>query len=93
MLRVIALPEITRLGLSGAGQVAAPQPAAAGTAAAKPYPAYTQFIEQKGREIILWALEKTHFNASSAARILEIPRSTLRSKMEKYAIGQGEPAS
>ena len=88
-LRVIALPEITQLGLSGTADVAAPAPANADSPAAKSYPAYTEFIEQKDREIILWALEKTRFNASSAAQILEIPRSTLRSKMEKYAIERG----
>ena len=93
MLRVIALPEITQLGLSGTEDVAATEPAEAGTSAARPYPWYAEFIERKDREIILWALEKTRFNASSAARILEIPRSTLRSKMEKYSIEPGEPAS
>ncbi len=93
VLRVIALPEITRLGLSGTENVVARAPAAPGPPARNRYPAYTEFIEQKDREIILWALEQSRFNASSAARILGIPRSTLRSKMEKYAIGQGEPAS
>ena len=92
--RVIALPEIAQLGLSGTEQVAAPPPpAAAGTAVAKPYPPYARFIEQKDREIILWALGQARFNTSNAARILEIPRSTLRSKMEKYAIGHGESMS
>jgi len=34
----------------------------------------------------MWALKKTHFNTSNAAKLLDLPRSTLRSKMEKYGI-------
>ena len=91
--RVIALPEIAELGLSRADSVPVIGANIQNTAEPARYPAYTEFIESKDREIILWALEEAHFNTSSAAKILRIPRSTLRSKMEKYAIGQGKPAS
>ncbi|MCP4202617.1 MAG: sigma-54-dependent Fis family transcriptional regulator, partial [bacterium] len=90
VLRIIALPETEQLGLSGTKGTSATVPADTGAQAATPYPAYTDFIEQKDREIILWALEETRFNTSTASKILEIPRSTLRSKMEKYGIGQRE---
>jgi DNA-binding NtrC family response regulator len=50
------------------------------------FPAYREYTEQKDREILLWALKTSHFNTSHAAKLLELPRSTLRSKMQKYGI-------
>lgn len=88
VLRVIALPEITQLGLSAADSGLETRTVRPKAAPATAYPGYNDFIEGKDREIILWALEETHYNTSSAAKLLKIPRSTLRSKMEKYGIKQ-----
>ncbi len=51
------------------------------------YPPFNQFIASKEREIIHWALQKSGQNVSRAAELLQIPRSTLRSKMAKLGIG------
>lgn len=48
------------------------------------FTSYKDYMLQKDREILDWALEKAQFNTSQAAKILDLPRSTLRSKMEKY---------
>ena len=88
MLRVIALPEITQRGLSAVHSGLETKTVRTEAPPATAYPAYNDFIEGKDREIILWALEETHYNTSSAAKLLKIPRSTLRSKMEKYGIKQ-----
>ncbi len=44
---------------------------------------FEEYIKNKEREIISWALQKTTNNISTAAKLLGLPRSTLRSKMEK----------
>ncbi len=49
----------------------------------KKYPPLVDYIASCEEEIIRWALEKSINNISKAADLLEIPRSTLRSKMEK----------
>ena len=49
----------------------------------KEYPSYQEFMSQKEWEIIDWALKKANNNVSLAAELLGLPRSTLRSKMEK----------
>ena len=50
------------------------------------YPPFVQFIETKEREIITWALRQAGQNVSRAAELLQIPRSTLRSKMAKLGM-------
>lgn len=84
VLRVIALPGVTHLDLSGQQYSRKPHQEVAIPSSLEDYPGYSQYMEQKDREIIQWALEVTQFNTSQAARKLGIPRSTLRSKMEKY---------
>jgi DNA-binding NtrC family response regulator len=48
---------------------------------------YTASMEAREREIILRAMEQAGDNVTAAARILDLPRSTLRSKLEKWGGG------
>ncbi|AXJ00714.1 two component, sigma54 specific, transcriptional regulator, Fis family [Cyclonatronum proteinivorum] len=48
------------------------------------YPSYETFMTEKEYEILQWALRKTEHNISRAAALLELPRGTLRSKLERY---------
>lgn len=50
------------------------------------YNGFDNYISEKERKIIIWALQKSGNNVSSAAKLLKIPRTTLRSKMEKLSI-------
>jgi DNA-binding NtrC family response regulator len=50
------------------------------------YSSYTAFMEVKEREIIDWAMRKADGNVTAAAKLLDLPRSTLRSKLEKAII-------
>jgi len=52
----------------------------------KSYPPLVEYIANCEREIIQWALNNSDANISKAADLLEIPRSTLRSKMEKLQL-------
>lgn len=47
------------------------------------YNSFDEFIMQKEKEIIEWALNKTKNNISSAAKLLKIPRTTLSSKIDR----------
>ena len=42
--------------------------------------------ETQEREIIVTALQKTHYNKSKAAELLKIDRKTLYNKMKQYGI-------
>jgi DNA-binding NtrC family response regulator len=42
-----------------------------------------EYISNKEREIIEWALKKSQNNITNAARLLKIPRTTLNSKLER----------
>jgi len=48
------------------------------------YPPFDEYIKEKEMQIIGWALRQTNNNVTKAARLLQIPRGTLRSKLEKY---------
>lgn len=48
------------------------------------YPPFDEYIQQKEQEIINWALGETDYNISQAAKLLELPRGTLRSKLQKH---------
>ena len=50
------------------------------------YAGFDRYILSKEREIIDWALNKSDNNVSGAAKILNIPRTTLRSKMDKLSM-------
>lgn len=47
------------------------------------YPPFEEFMLQKEKEIIEWALKKSGDNITQAARLLGIPRTTLTSKLFK----------
>jgi len=47
------------------------------------YPSYNKFILKKDNEIINWAMDKSSGNVSLAAKLLDLPRGTLRSKIDK----------
>ncbi len=47
------------------------------------YGSFNEFMAAKEREIINWALEKSNNNISKAADLLQLPRTTLRSKLDK----------
>ncbi|NUN09050.1 MAG: sigma-54-dependent Fis family transcriptional regulator [Ignavibacteriaceae bacterium] len=48
------------------------------------YPPFEEYILQKEKEIIDWALKKSEDNISRAAKLLGIPRTTLTSKLNKF---------
>ena len=58
--------------------------------AEKSFPPFNEYIKEKELEIINWALEKARGNISKAAELVQLPRSTFRSKMEKYNIESDE---
>lgn len=47
---------------------------------------YESYMLSKEKEIVSWALNKSENNVTNAAKILKIPRTTLRSKMEKLSM-------
>jgi DNA-binding NtrC family response regulator len=49
-----------------------------------PMNSYTALMEAREREIIMRAMEQAGENVAAAARLLDLPRSTLRSKLEKW---------
>jgi len=49
------------------------------------YPEYQEFIADKEHEIFKWALTKTNNNVSLAAKLLGLPRSTFRSKLNSLS--------
>jgi DNA-binding NtrC family response regulator len=46
------------------------------------FPPYEEYMNQKEKEILKWALKVTNNNITSAANLLKLPRSTLRSKLK-----------
>jgi two-component system response regulator AtoC len=50
------------------------------------YSSFDEFILKKEKEMIEWALAKTQNNISNAAKLLNIPRTTLNSKLERLSI-------
>ena len=49
------------------------------------YGSYDEYISKKEKEIIEWALAKAQNNISNAAKLLNIPRTTLNSKLERLS--------
>ncbi|MCU0411828.1 MAG: sigma-54 dependent transcriptional regulator [Bacteroidetes bacterium] len=81
--RVIALSrtgtmDIAALGLAGPQKGAMTMVVPSGE-----YPPYEEFMLKKEKEIVGWALQKSGNNASEAARLLKIPRTTLTSRISK----------
>ncbi|NTU51808.1 MAG: sigma-54-dependent Fis family transcriptional regulator, partial [Candidatus Aminicenantes bacterium] len=52
------------------------------------YPPFDEYILQREKEIIEWALRRSGNNISEAARLLRIPRTTLTSKLPRVQPGQ-----
>ena len=53
------------------------------------FPGLQQHLEQQEKRLIRQALEQAGYNITRAARLLKIPRTTLRSKMEKMKLLPG----
>ncbi len=91
--RIIALPRVGPLELfaSRAPSAALPADAPEGSLVF-PLPAsggrvpYRETMEAADRHLIQWALEKAGGRVTGAADLLDLPRSTLRSKIEKYGL-------
>jgi DNA-binding NtrC family response regulator len=87
--RIIALPDLERLDLgrrSKEWSVVSRLPAAPEAGTPVPYQDYMERIEQ---DLIRSALKRCNHNISRAAKALDLPRSTLRSKMAKHGIAEG----
>jgi DNA-binding NtrC family response regulator len=82
--RIIALPEMEHLDLEDVS----PAPASALLPVVAPGGkiAYRDVMEAADRQLIQWALDRADGQVSAAAELLELPRSTLRSKIEKYGL-------
>ncbi len=67
------------------GDSAAPPatPEREGIADAADYPSFDEFMRLREREIITWALDRSGRNVTRAARLLGMPRGTLRSRLVK----------
>jgi DNA-binding NtrC family response regulator len=51
------------------------------------YPEFEEYINQKEFEIISWAMKESDNNISQAAKLLNLPRTTLSSKLNKIKTG------
>jgi DNA-binding NtrC family response regulator len=84
--RIVVLPESLDFGIDGTR----PRPPGLqlpGPSGGIALPlAYEEYLEAIDREIITRALAQAANNVSAGAKLLGIPRTTLRSKMEKYGI-------
>ncbi len=86
VLRIVALPASTDFGLGGPSSPASILPGrfpGEGPGTRVPYQEYLETID---REIITRALARAGNNISATAKLLGIPRTTLRSKMDKYRL-------
>ena len=84
--RIVALPESLDFEINGAQKrpIGLP-PSRLSEGFALPVP-YEEYLEAIDRDIITRALTQAANNISAGAKLLGIPRTTLRSKMEKYRI-------
>jgi len=49
-----------------------------------------EYLTEQERKIIIWAINNSNKNITNAAKLLNIPRSTLRSKIEKLGLEKYE---
>ena len=84
--RIVVLPECPDFGINGTSPRASGLPPAHPAVTAGLPVAYEEYLEAIDREIITRALAQTGNNVSAGAKLLGIPRTTLRSKMDKYGI-------
>ena len=83
--RLAALPNLVDLELEGLGTLQ-PTPPPAPPRSSDGSLNYEAYLETVDRELIAWALSQAGSNVTAAAKLLQLPRTTLRSKMEKYGI-------
>ncbi len=50
------------------------------------YPPFEEYMTEKEKEIITWALNKCNFSITETAKLLNIPRTTLNSKIDRLNI-------
>jgi DNA-binding NtrC family response regulator len=97
--RMLALPDVPVAGLfdgplrrgggghSPSAPAGDPSTAARAGAAGQPVdediPAYRDYMHRCEQYLLHWALERADGNITEAARLLDLPRSTLRSRLEK----------
>ncbi len=83
--RLAALPDLEDLELQGRSS-SQPPPLPAPPRDGDGSLRYEAYLEKVDRELIAWALARADNNVSAAAKLLQLPRTTLRSKIEKYGI-------
>ncbi len=90
--RLVALSRAGPVAAAALGLPVAAPPAVSREQAPESYPAFDDFMQLREKEIIGWALKKSGNNISEAARLLQIPRTTLTSKMSRLfpALAQAE---
>ncbi len=89
--RMRALPEVTVTDLfdaplrRGGSDVPTPPDMSSTPLAAEPaeIPSYREYMQECEGRLLRWALARAEGNISTAARMIGLPRSTLRSKLEK----------
>lgn len=54
---------------------------------------YDDYMQQRERRILEWALRRTRLNVSAAAKLLKMARSTLRSRLDKLEISYKDSES
>jgi DNA-binding NtrC family response regulator len=91
--RIIALPNLERLdlGRQDAGRTSFPD-LSDRIASGRSIP-YQETMERIDQELLVRALSRCEGNISQAAKFLDLPRSTLRSKMEKYGIAETDAST
>jgi len=86
--RIIALPEVERLDLE---DVSPTSPSALPPVVGPDGKiAYRDVMEAADRQLIQWALDRADGRVAAAADLLDLPRSTLRSKIEKYGLSASD---
>ncbi len=90
--RLVALSRAGPVSAAALGLPAVAPPAVSREQAPESYPAFDDFMQMREKEIIGWALKKSGNNISEAARLLQIPRTTLTSKLSRLfpALAQTE---
>ena len=58
------------------------------TGASSPRSIHQEYIEKIDQELLVWALKRYGDNISQTAKMLDLPRSALRSKMDKVGIAE-----
>jgi DNA-binding NtrC family response regulator len=84
--RLIALPEIKPLQLNSAPSEDKNLPVSGKPQIPPSFEGYKPYLHETEKKLILSALNQCDNNISDAARLLKIPRSTLRSRMESLGI-------